>query len=403
MNAQDEEKPIVNGNFVAVSLINLLVMAAFYLLFAASGPYVVARFNAAPSTGGLAAGVMMLGCLAGRFVTGRFVDSIGFTRVLWAGLAVYAATAALYLIADNLPFFLCVRFAGGISVGCIGTATGAVVALLAPPGRLGTAISRFSLSTIIALALGPFLAIVLMTHANFTVIFLVCLIFGALAAAALAVTRLPDAPAAQDGEEEDAPASKGLAAYVDAKAAPLSLIALFAGLCYANVQAFLPFHAGELGLMDAAGAFFPLYAAVVFCSRPLTGKLFDSRGEHGIIYPALLLLAGGLFVLAGAGSSAEILLSAVLIGAGFGNFQSTSQAAVIKLVPRRRFAQATSTFYILLDLGVGLGPYLLGFAVPVYGYNGLFLITAGVAFCALPLYRLLHGRKNPGRGEAGGM
>ena len=80
------------------------------------------------------------------------------------------------------------------------------------------------------------------------------------------------------------------------------------------------------------------------------------------------------------------------MGAGFGNFQSIAQALVLKLVPMHRFGQATSTFFIFLDLGIGLGPYLFGFIVPFVGYSGVYLLSAGVAFVAIPFYVLMHGK-----------
>ena len=61
-----------------------------------------------------------------------------------------------------------------------------------------------------------------------------------------------------------------------------------------------------------------------------------------------------------------------MLGAGFGNFQSAGQAVSLSLVSRSRFAQATTTFYIFFDLGIGLGPYIFGFMVPAAGYGGMY-------------------------------
>ncbi|WP_300707976.1 hypothetical protein [uncultured Desulfovibrio sp.] len=88
-----------------------------------------------------------------------------------------------------------------------------------------------------------------------------------------------------------------------------------------------------------------------------------------------------------------LLLAGLILGAGFGNFQSAGQAVALSLVSRSRFAQATTTFYIFFDLGIGLGPYLFGFLIPLAGYAGMYQSLAAVVLGALLLYYLLHGRR----------
>ena len=51
------------------------------------------------------------------------------------------------------------------------------------------------------------------------------------------------------------------------------------------------------------------------------------------------------------------------------------------------------TFYVLLDIGVGIGPLVLGMVQPLWGYAGLFTAMAGVALAALAAY-LVVSRKH---------
>ncbi len=390
--APDGARAIFSRNFIAVSLINLLVMMAYYLLFVISGPYAIERFNASPSIAGLAAGCMVLGSLAGRFAIGRVVDAIGLRAVLFAGIAIYIASIALYHTAFSLPLFIAIRLLSGVGTGVIGTVTGAVIALIVPARQLGLGISYFSLSTILALAFGPFCGILLMQRVSFTALFLICLVFGLISLFAAFAVTMPASAKSRAPETEKSPAFD-LKSYIDHRVVPISVIVLLTALCYANVQAFMPFLAKETGQNDPASLFFLVYAVVVLLTRPLTGKVFDSRGEHVVLYPTLALMALGLLLLSQMDSSISLLLAGALIGAGFGNFQSTSQAVAMKLVPLHRFGHASSTFYIFLDFGIGFGPYLLGLLAPKFGYRGLFFCTAAITLLCLPLYFLLHGRK----------
>ena len=172
-----------------------------------------------------------------------------------------------------------------------------------------------------------------------------------------------------------------------------SLVALITCLSYGCIQAFMTSYAAERGLTGAASLFFLLYALAALVTRPLTGRLFDLRGENIIFYPALLLTALSLTMMAHASSGWMLLAAGLVLGVGFGNFQSAGQAVSLSLVSRSRFAQATTTFFIFFDLGIGLGPYLFGFMVPSAGYDGMYQTLAFVVLGAVALYYVLHGRR----------
>lgn len=55
---------------------------------------------------------------------------------------------------------------------------------------------------------------------------------------------------------------------------------------------------------------------------------------------------------------------------------------------------ATSTYFIFLDIALGLGPLLFGFIVPIFGFRGLYAILSGVILLGLYVYYLMHGRKD---------
>jgi MFS family permease len=88
-----------------------------------------------------------------------------------------------------------------------------------------------------------------------------------------------------------------------------------------------------------------------------------------------------------------LLLAGAMIGLGYGNFISCAQAISIKEVPPHRLGLATSTFFIFVDLGFGIGPYLLGSLVPFTGYRGLYLTMVVVILASIVLYYFLHRRK----------
>lgn len=62
------------------------------------------------------------------------------------------------------------------------------------------------------------------------------------------------------------------------------------------------------------------------------GRLMDQHNENFVIYPTLITTALGLCAIARMHSVWGMLLSAVLVGLGSGNFQSAIQATVTKVV-----------------------------------------------------------------------
>lgn len=73
--------------------------------------------------------------------------------------------------------------------------------------------------------------------------------------------------------------------------------------------------------------------------------------------------------------------------------QSSTQAIAIKLMPPHRMGLATSTFFIFLEAGLGFGPYLLGFIIPLTSYRTLYVIMGVAILATTVLYYFLHGQK----------
>ena len=384
--------PLWSRNFIVVSSINLLVMFIYYMLLVTIGSYAVEQFNASSSLAGFVASVMVIGCLIGRFVTGYIIEIVGCKKVLFIGTISFVITMSLYLVANNLPLLILIRFVSGIAVGIIGTVTGTTVVYSIARERHGEGISYFSLSTILAAALGPFLGMQLLRFVDFYTLLYLSIFIGAVS---LLISFLLQSQLLNFSQRTSSTHNSlfKLSNYIEPKSINISLIIMILGTGYAAIQTYLSFYAQTLNLLAAASFFFAVYSVAVLVSRPFTGKLLDLKGENIIVYPALIILAIGFVLLSEAHSAFVMLLSSVLIGLGFGNIQSTAQAIAVKVSPSHKVGQATSTFFILFDGGIGIGPYVLGLLVPFVGFNGIYFISAIVCLICIPLYYALHGRK----------
>ncbi len=252
------------------------------------------------------------------------------------------------------------------------------------------------MSTTLASAIGPFLGIYLNQHASFYTILILCIVILAVSYATVFFLKPPMMEKAGKAEKSgSAPAvGRGLSIhnFIEIKALPIAVIGAFVGFGYSSIVSFLSAYTEEIDLVTAGSFFFIVYSVAILVSRPVSGRLFDTKTENHVMYPAFVLFSAGLFALGQAHYGFIVLLSGGLIGLGFGTFLSSGQAIAIKMSPNHRVGLATSTFLAITDAGVGIGPFVLGVLVPIVGFRGLFTGMAGLVIASIALYHFLHGR-----------
>lgn len=159
---------------------------------------------------------------------------------------------------------------------------------------------------------------------------------------------------------------------------------------YSSIMSFIIMYTETINLVEIGSLFYVFYAAIIILSRPFTGRLMDQRGENIIIYPSLIIFALGMVVYSQANHSIFIVIAAILIGLGFGNFNSISQAVALKSTTPERFGMATATYFAFFDFGLGVGPFIIGHFVSVIGFRSIYLAMAGITMLAFILYYLMH-------------
>ena len=386
------KQPLWTKDFIFISSVNFFLTLVFYLLMMTIAVYATTAFNATISQAGLAAGIFIIGVLIGRLVTGGYIDQIGAKKVLLVGIFTVVITTLFYFFFNSLTLLIINRFLHGLTFGVTVTATNVIVAQIIPDNRRGEGVGFYSLSVSLAAAVGPFLGMHFSKTADFTTIFILSNILVLCSLLMALVVKTP--PKRHPDKQQQAKQGFALSHFIELKTIPIAIIMMIAGFAYSSVMTYLTFYALEIELVKAASFFFIVYAAIILFSRPFTGRLFDLKGPNIIIYPALLFYSLGLVILSQAQSGLFLLVAAAILGLGFGNFQSSAQAFAVKLAPSHRIGIATSTFFIFLDIGYGLGPYILGYIVPYTGYRGLYLLMGGVAFFCMILYYFLLGKSS---------
>ncbi|ALM57711.1 multidrug MFS transporter [Staphylococcus equorum] len=365
-----------------------------YLLIVIIASYAKSEYNVSDSTAGLVTGLFIIGSLIGRFVTGKYVNKVGPKRILLIGLVFLLITQLLYFIEGSITLLMFTRLINGIATGITTTATGTIAAYVTPNDRKSEGISLFSLSLVIGAAIGPFLGLLLINTFPIKMLFLICLVCGVVSLLISFFVNLQFKLDTTDTTTQKTTSKKfNINNYIAKEAIPVAIIMLISGLTYSSILTFLQFFAQEINLVTISSYFFIFYAIASLITRPIAGRLMDQKNENVIAYPAFVFLILTFVTLSITNNGWLLILAGLFLGAGYGNISSCMQAIAIKVSPPAKYGIATSTYFIGLDLGVGFGPYVLGFMTSSVSYAQLYAIMAVIVLIAAIIYFFLHGRK----------
>lgn len=373
-------------DFIIVSSTNFFIFLVFYVLMVTLTLYTMNTFHTSQSMAGLASSIFVLGAVLIRPLAGKTIDNIGRKKMLLFSLVLFFIASVLYFQVNSLSMLFINRLIHGLAFGLATTATGTIVADIIPNERRGEGTGYYAMSTNLAMAFGPFLGLFITQHFSFIVIFVSATVFSTLGVVATLFLNVPKMPSSH------VKTSMKLSSFFEKTAVPISALVGLSGLIYSSILSFLTSYSQEIHLVSAASFFFVMYAVFLLASRPFTGRWFDIFGENAVMYPSIALFAVGLFLLSQADIGLTLLAAGAIIGVGYGTFQSSTQAIVVNKAPHHRVGLATSTYYSFYDLGIGVGPFLLGFTIPLLGYRGLYLVMAILGFLFIFIYYAIHGK-----------
>jgi len=376
-------------NFLMVCGINFFTHIVFYSLLATVTQYVLTHFGRSQSDAGLAVGIYVIMAVVARLFAGKLVEVVGRKRILIISTILFFLSVLAYQATTTFSLFIVVRAIHGFVFGFLTTAANAIMADIVPDERRGEGTGYYATAMNIAMAIGPFLGLFMLRVSSFK-LFIWVLVFVAfcnLLAIFLKVpTKLPKV-------KEKTQLTFSISDMFEKRAIPIAICMFSLALGYSSLLSFLAAYTEEIGFGEVATYFFVVYAGALVLTRPITGRLFDRFGENKLTYPMLILLVIGYFVLSQASAGWMILLASALIGIGFGTVQSNYLAIAIKEALKNRRATATSTFFILMDVAMGFGPYLYGVLLAYMSYQSMYTWTVVWFIVAIGIYYFLHGKK----------
>jgi predicted MFS family arabinose efflux permease len=367
--AQAAREPLLTPAFVRLALADLGYFTAAGVAIYTLPAFVTGPVGSDEAGAGLAFGAFAVTALVLRPFAGRLSDTRGRRPVLLGGALVAAVAMLLTAHADSLGTVVALRLTLGVAEAAFFVASFAALADLAPPSRIGEALSYNSLGLYLGLALGPPLGELLVRSLGFTAAW-----YGAAALLVLSagfVHGIGETRASLPEAARPAP-------LVHWRAVPPALGFLASVVAMGGFLAFASLHADVVGLHPASIPV-ALYGAVVVVCRIAFARVPDRLPPLPLGAAALATIAAGLVVMALWSSTSGALVGAVLMGLGV-TFSTPAffSAAFATASPSERGA-ASGTVSVALDLGLGGGPILLGLVAQGAGIPSAFLAAGAVA------------------------
>lgn len=380
---------IFNRDFLITWISTFLLFSVFYALIATIPIYVTTFLKGGSQEGGLAITSFLIAAVLFRPFSGKWLDKYGKKKILLVGLFLFLISSSLYFFMNNLIALLVLRFIHGISFGIASTATGAIVADIIPEDKKGEGIGYYALSYNMAMFFGPFLGLKILSEFNFTVLLISLFILSSLSFLAAINIKINVVPKKQSSQQS----VSFLHSIFEIKAIPAAFTVMFLSFAFSGFLTFIPIYATELKLSTMAGYFYVTYAIVMVVSRPVVGKIFDRYNEHLVIYLGLLFYVLGLICLSLAHYPFLFLISAAIIGVGFGSLSPCLQSIAVKSTTKERGGLATATFLTFFDIGVGIGSSVLGWIVSENGFKFMYFASSIIVCVSAFAYFFFYHRK----------
>lgn len=377
--------------FILGWLVNLTQYLSFYFLITVMALYAMESFAVSETAGGFAASSFVIGATVARVFAGWAADRFGKKQILLIFVGLGTVASLFYIPAASLPALVAVRFVHGFSYSLASTAVMALVQSVIPASRRAEGTGYFALGSTLATAFGPAIALLVIDDFNYNTLFWITTATSVFGLILTVLIRKPEF--IKNAEHGRVKPVWSIKTVVHPSVMLIGFFMLAVGLAYAGVITFLNGFAQDTGLTAGAGLFFIAYAVAMLVMRFFLGRIQDKHGDNPVIYFGLISFALALGLMALATEDWHIVLAGALTGLGYGTIMPAAQAIAVDSVPSTQVGSGISTLFLFTDIGIGLGPILLGGLVAATGYNVMYAALAAVIVVAGVFYLVALGRK----------
>ncbi len=342
-------------------------------------PLYVTQLGGSPFVVGIVLACFAVSSVLVRPVAGHWADRWGEAGVMVSGLLFQGATIFLLFI----PMVGAAMLANGLrGIGWAGLNTGgySLLASTAPETRRGEASGLYSGVQSSAQIFFPAMALWLLyaSFGGFGVVFVVTALFS-FAGAGMGVLMARHVQRAPRGLklEDSGKWRREIFHFIERDILLPSILLLWLNLSLPSMTNFIVLYAHDIGI-ENFGAYFIVVGAASMLGRPVLGRLSDRIGRARSIATGFTLEILSLFLTTAVSNLVGVVFAGALYMLGNAIGSSTTLAVAVERADPRRRGKAMATFSMAYPLSYGLGSLIIGSAVEIAGYVGMFLILAAV-------------------------
>ncbi len=372
--------PILTRPFLLVSVASLAYFIADGVSLALVARFATGPLGADTLGAGVVYGAFSLSALLFRPIAGRMADRYGRRPLMVGGSLLFGVGMLAHLLAGSLAVLVVLRLLLGAAEAFVFVAAFAAEADLAPESRRGEAMTLFSLSLYVGIAVGPLIGETAFDAGGFDAVWIVAAITAA-GAAALAALVPETRPAVEPGA-----ASSGRWLH---PAGLLPGLILLTGVWGMGGYFVLvpPYAVGPLGL-DGAWFFLLTFGATVIAARLIGARAPDRWGARRVTGTALLVTATGLGVIGLLPTVVGLYGGTVLLGLGVAFTTPALASLTVARAPVAERGAALGTFSAFIDVAFGAGPIAMGAVAAAWDTPAAFLSASLVAAVGFVILRL---------------
>lgn len=332
---------------------------------------------------GLISAIALIICMFGRGISGKYSDIMSKKKLVYMGLLIMLCGYGLYFFADSMPIFFAARVLQTVGSGMQITVLSALAISVVPSARIPSAIAIFSVASSLAQCFAPNIGTNLAYEGNFMALFIaafVLIFLSVFFVYCINEGKLPEKKPRKTGIKRFA-----LSNLLCIPAIPSAILLLFNGIIFTCISSYLSLYGLERNLPDI-GVFFTINAITMIASRPIVGKICDSKSLAVIIIPGYLLEMVTALILAGTSDMVSVCVAAVCFGLGYGAVMAAIQIMAVRSVGPSRRGEANGTFYVGGDVGLAFGAYAGGAIFNAVGATNMYLFMAVMAALSLVFY-----------------
>lgn len=371
--------------FIVLTTSSFLLSLCLQMLMTPLPAYVKDQFNPGDFMISLVTSVFAISAILSRFLTASLMRKIHRNILLFAGVLIAAIATIAYPYANSIFVMLLLRVLFGIGFGMGTTVMPTMVVQIIPRRRIGEGIGYFGLSSSLAMSFGPLIGLTMLDGFGFTTLSLTGAFSVILIIPLLLFT--PSIPKAQPiASPSEVQAEKKMPFPI--KLLIPAFLNVLLSITYGGILSFIALYGKELHL-ENIGLFFLFNAVAILLIRPISGKLFDSKGPAAIMLLGSIVIIISLFILSNTTNMLTLIISALLYGLGFGSIQPALQGWLLKDTHPSQHGIANSLFYNAIDLGVAFGAMTLGIIASQTSYSIMYRYSSAFMLLFLLLYGIV--------------